>query len=123
MKGRYILCAILATFSAGAMAAEPLCLEKERAIQHEIELAKQHQNQRRVNGLERALTEARAGCTDAKLKSAHQSKIKQHEAEIVERERDLQEARAKGDRDKITKREKKLAEAREELSQAKAAPY
>lgn len=123
MKLRYVFCLALFSVSGLAQAAEPLCQQKEQAIQHEIDMAKQHNNQRRVTGLERALTEARAGCTDAKLKAAHQDKIKQHKQEIAERERDLTEARDKGDSDKISKREKKLTEAREELKAVEAAPY
>lgn len=123
MKLRTVFCLALFSLPALAQAAEPLCLQKEQAIQHEIELAKQHNNPRRVTGLERALTEARAGCTDAKLKAAHQEKIKQHKDEIAEREHDLTEAKDKGDKDKIAKREKKLAEARDELKTIEAAPY
>ncbi|MBP2168391.1 vacuolar-type H+-ATPase subunit I/STV1 [Erwinia toletana] len=123
MKLRYILCSALFSLSGFVQAAEPLCLQKEQAIQHEIDMARKHDNQRRITGLERALTEARAGCTDAKLKSEHQEKIKQHQQEITQREHDLKEARDKGDSDKITKREKKLAEAREELKSTEAAPY
>lgn len=123
MKFRYILCSGLFALSGFAQAAESLCMQKEKEIQHEIDLAKQHDNQRRVTGLERALTEARAGCSDAKLTAAHQEKIRQHQQEVAERERDLKEARDKGDSKKIAKREKKLAEARDELKTLEAAPY
>ncbi|MEJ1268722.1 DUF1090 family protein [Pantoea ananatis] len=36
--------------------AQSLCQQKEQDIQREIEMAQKHNNQRRVNGLERALT-------------------------------------------------------------------
>ncbi|MFS2221216.1 DUF1090 domain-containing protein [Pantoea sp. B65] len=123
MKLRYILCSALFSLSGFAQAAETLCQQKEQAIQHEIDMARKHDNQRRITGLERALTEARAGCSDTKLKAAHQEKIKQHKKEVAERERDLSEARAKGDREKIAIREKKLTEAREELKTLQATPY
>ncbi|WP_455819744.1 DUF1090 domain-containing protein [Pseudomonas cerasi] len=110
----------LATFAQ----ADTLCQQKENAIQHEIDIAKKHDNQRRVNGLERALTETRANCSDAGLKEAHQEKIKEHEKKVTERERELKQEKAEGnDRDKIAKREKKLAEAHHELKEVQAAPY
>lgn len=123
MQFRFVLCLGLLSLSGFAQAAEPLCQQKEQAIQHQIDMARQHDNQRRVTGLQRALTEARAGCTDARLKSEHQQKIETYKHEVAERERDLREAREKGDSDKIAKREKKLAEAHEELKSVESAPY
>lgn len=110
----------LATFAQ----ADTLCQQKERAIQNEIDIAQKYDNQRRVNGLERALTETRANCSDAGLKAAHQEKIKKHERKVAEREQELKQEKAKGsDRHKIAKREKKLAEAQYELKEVQAAPY
>ena len=43
--------------------------------------------------------------------------------EIAERQRDLAEAKQKGDADKIAKRERKLAEARAELKELEARDY
>ncbi|RWR01037.1 hypothetical protein ED28_16445 [[Pantoea] beijingensis] len=123
MKVLFTLCFGLFSLSSFVQAAEPLCAQKEQRIQQEIDFAKQHNNQRRVTGLERALTEARAGCTDAGLTAAHQEKIKEHQQEVARRERDLKEAQDKGDSDKIAKREKKLTEARKELKTIEAAPY
>lgn len=75
MKTRTLLGLALFSLTTFAHAADSLCLQKEQGIQHEIELAKKHDNQRRVTGLERALTEAKAGCTDEKLKAQHQEKL------------------------------------------------
>lgn len=106
------------------MAAESLCQQKEQDIQHEIAMAKQHNNQRRVNGLERALTEVRANCSDNKLKASHQARIKAQQEKVAERERELKEERQDGDdRDKIAKCERKLEEARQELKKLQAEPY
>ncbi|WHS99261.1 MAG: hypothetical protein LZT29_02255 [Pantoea stewartii] len=74
MKNKLLLGIVLFSLSGSLMAAESLCQQKEQDIQHEIEMAKKHNNQRRVNGLERALTEVRAGCTDKKLKASHLEK-------------------------------------------------
>ena len=106
------------------MAAESLCQQKEQDIQHEIAMAKQHNNQRRVNGLERALTEVRANCSDKELKASHQTRIKAQREKVAERERELKEERQEGDdKEKIAKRERKLEEARQELKKLQAEPY
>ena len=106
------------------MAAESLCQQKEQDIQHEIAMAKQHNNQRRVNGLERALTEVHANCSDNKLKASHQARIKAQREKVAERERELKEERQDGDdKEKIAKRERKLEEARQELKKLQAEPY
>ncbi|WP_455812247.1 DUF1090 domain-containing protein [Pseudomonas graminis] len=109
---------------AGFAQADTLCEQKVNAIQQEIDIAKKHDNQRRVNGLERALTETRANCSDAGLKEAREQKIKEHEQKVAEREQELKQEKAEGnDREKIAKREKKLAEAQHELKEVQAAPY
>jgi len=121
---RLLLGAMLFSCSASLMAAESLCQQKEQDIQHEIAMAKQHDNQRRVNGLERALTEVRANCSDKQLKSAHAERLESQKKKVAERERELQKARAdKDDQDKIEKRERKLNEARQTLKKLAAEPY
>lgn len=124
MKQQLLLGAILFSLSGSLLAAESLCQQKEQDIQREIEMAKQHDNQRRVTGLERALTEVRANCTDEKLKSAHAERIEAQQHKVAERERELQEERQDGkDQEKIGKRERKLEEARHELKKLQAEPY
>jgi hypothetical protein len=124
MKTRTLLGLALFSLTTFAHAADSLCLQKEQGIQHEIELAKKHDNQRRVTGLERALTEAKAGCTDEKLKAQHQEKIAAHKQQVVERQKELEKEKADGDDSKkIAKREEKLAEAKHELKEVQAAPY
>ncbi|ORM66229.1 DUF1090 domain-containing protein [Pantoea rodasii] len=123
MKHQLLLGAILFSLSGSLMAAESLCQQKEHDIQREIDMAKQHDNQRRVTGLERALTEVRASCTDEKLKSAHSERIVEQKHKIAERERELKEERQDGDKDKIEKRERKLEEAQHELKKLEAEPY
>jgi len=124
MKHQLLLGLALFSLSGSLMAAESLCQQKEQDIQHEIAMAKQHNNQRRVNGLERALTEVRANCSDNKLKASHQARIKAQREKVAERERELKEERQEGDdKDKIAKRERKLEEARQELKKLQAEPY
>ncbi|RPH29354.1 DUF1090 domain-containing protein [Buttiauxella warmboldiae] len=122
MNIRTVLAIALLSLTSAAQ-ANSLCGEKERDIQREIGYAEKHQNQSRVDGLNKALREVRANCTDSGLRAAHQKKINQQQAEIAERKADLQEAHAKGDADKITKREQKLAEAEDELKTLQARDY
>lgn len=124
MKQQLLLGAILFSLSGSLLAAESLCQQKQQDIQREIEMAKQHDNQRRVTGLERALTEVRANCTDEKLKSAHAERIEAQQHKVAERERELQQDRQEGkDQEKIGKRERKLEEARQELKKLQAEPH
>ncbi|MCS3431405.1 DUF1090 domain-containing protein [Klebsiella sp. BIGb0407] len=106
-----------------AAQASSLCAEKEQNIQREISHAEQHNNPHRVAGLKKALSEVQAHCTDSKLIADHQEKIASQKREIIERQSDLEEARLKGDADKIAKREQKLAEAESELKSLEKRQY
>ena len=116
MKYRIALAVSLFALSAGSYATT-LCQEKEQNILKEISYAEKHQNQNRIDGLNKALSEVRANCSDSQLRADHQKD------EVAERQQDLAEAKQKGDADKIAKRERKLAEAQEELKKLKARDY
>ncbi len=122
MKYRIAFAITLFALSASSY-ANTLCQEKERDIQREINYAEKHNNQNRINGLKKALSEVQANCTDSKLRAEHQKKIAEQKEEIAERKKDLAEAQQKGDAEKITKRERKLAEAQSELKALEARDY
>ncbi|CAM3457494.1 hypothetical protein SB6411_02524 [Klebsiella spallanzanii] len=122
MKHRIALILVLSSLSASAFAVSP-CQEKEQDIQREISYAEKHHNQNRIDGLNRALSEVRANCSDSKLKAEHQQKIAKQQAEIAERQNDLREAEQKGDADKISKRQRKLDEAQQELKALQSREY
>lgn len=103
--------------------AMSLCQEKEQDIQREISYAEKHNNQHRIDGLKKALREVKDNCTDSKLRADHQEKIAEQKDEIAERRQDLQEAKEKGDAEKIAKRERKLQEAQDELKALEARDY
>ncbi|WP_137502324.1 DUF1090 domain-containing protein [Escherichia coli] len=103
--------------------ATTLCQEKEQNILKEISYAEKHQNQNRIDGLNKALSEVRANCSDSQLRADHHKKIAKQKDEVAERQQDLAEAKQKGDADKIAKRERKLAEAQEELKKLEARDY
>ncbi|MBU4681546.1 DUF1090 domain-containing protein [Cedecea davisae] len=122
MKYRTVLALALLTLTSAAQAAS-LCGEKEQDIQREIGYAEKHNNQHRIDGLKKALSEVRANCSDSSLRAEHQKKITRQKEEIEERKTDLNEARQKGDPEKIAKREKKLAEAEDELKALEKRDY
>lgn len=122
MKYRIALGLALFSLSTASFASS-LCQEKEQDIQREISYAEKHNNQSRINGLKKALSEVKANCSDSKLRANHQRKIDEQKEEIAERRRDLTEAKEKGDADKVAKREHKLQEAQNELKALESRDY
>ena len=122
MKYRITLALALFSLSTASFAMS-LCQEKEQDIQREIGYAEKHNNQHRIDGLKKALREVKDNCTDSKLRADHQEKIAEQKDEIAERRQDLQEAKEKGDAEKIAKRERKLQEAQDELKALEARDY
>ncbi len=116
----FSLCAVLA---APALAAEeplPLtgCAAKQQSISNQIEQARLHGNAEQQAGLEKALSEVRANCTDAGLRKEREQKVLDARHEVAQRKKDLDKAMKKGDAEKINKRKDKLAEANKELQAA-----
>jgi hypothetical protein len=114
------LCSVLA---APVMATEDApgltgCAAKKQGIINQIELAKSHDNAEQQAGLEKALSEVNANCTDASLKKERENKVLDAKHEVSKRQADLDKAMKKGDPDKIDKRKNKLAESRKELQEA-----
>ncbi|WP_347902450.1 DUF1090 domain-containing protein [Pseudomonas purpurea] len=114
------LCSVMA---APLMAAEPApeltgCAAKRQSISAQIEQAKAHGNAEQQAGLEKALSEVTAHCTDASLKKERENNVLDAKHEVSRRQTDLEKAMKKGDAEKINKRKDKLAESRKELQQA-----
>lgn len=110
--------------AASLQAAEPApglkgCAAKQDAIEKELRQAKEQGHLFKVSGLQKALKENQAHCTDEGLRQSRQAEVRKAQAEIDEREADLAAAQAKGDTKKIEKRRQKLDEARAELEEAK----
>ncbi|BBS38821.1 hypothetical protein WP5S18E01_36680 [Enterobacter cloacae] len=122
MKFRMTLALALFSLSTASF-ANSLCQEKEQDIQREISYAEKHNNQHRVEGLKKALSEVKTNCSDNQLRADHRKKIAEQKDEVAERRHDLQEAKEKGDAEKIAKREKKLKEAQDELKALEARDY
>lgn len=114
------LLVLLPFFSAQAKPQLTGCAAKEQDIKQQIEQAHKHNNQHRVDGLQKALREVREHCTDESLHRERLSDVHEKEHEVKQRLRDLDEAKKSGNPQKIEKRNKKLKEARQELADAKA---
>ncbi|WP_219269787.1 DUF1090 domain-containing protein [Pseudomonas sp. Xaverov 259] len=94
------------------------CAAKSQAISAQIEQAKAHGNSAQQAGLETALSEVTAHCTDASLRKERENKVLDAKHEVSRRQADLDKAMKKGDADKINKRKDKLAQSRKELQDA-----
>ena len=94
------------------------CAAKRQAISAQIEQAKAHGNADQQAGLEKALSEVTANCTDASLRKERENKVLDAKHEVSRRQADLDKAMKKGDADKINKRKEKLAQSRKELQDA-----
>ncbi|MDH4563581.1 DUF1090 domain-containing protein [Pseudomonas sp. BN411] len=97
------------------------CAAKRQVLEQRIEAAKAHGNRDQQSGLEKALAEVTAHCTDASLQQDREADVARHREEVSQREADLREAQTKGDPAKIAKRQAKLEEARAELRAAEQA--
>jgi hypothetical protein len=92
------------------------CDAKRESVEQEISYAQAHGNAKRVDGLETALAQMNANCTDAVLRSDAQRKVTQAQEKLSERERDLQKAKADNKNSKkIADRQRKVDEAHAEL--------
>ncbi|WP_304163340.1 DUF1090 domain-containing protein [Lonsdalea britannica] len=96
------------------------CQAKEHNIEQEISQAKAQGNHNRVAGLEKALKEAKANCTDSALHNKREQNVNEKQHKVQELEREVQEAKQSGKADKVSKKTAKLEEARHELKQAQA---
>lgn len=95
------------------------CAAKRAAIESKLQEARAYGNANQAAGLQKALDEVKAHCTDARLTQARKQRVLDAEKEVSQREKDLRKAMNKGDAEKVEKRKNKLAEARAELDQAK----
>lgn len=106
-------------FPVLALAQSGGCDAKRQSIETEIAYAQAHGNTSRLQGLQKALVENKAHCTDESLRSAAQLKVAKAQDEVAERQRDLQEAKDQGKSpQKIADRQRKLDEAHADLEQA-----
>lgn len=106
---------LLAT-SATSMAAGP-CVNKQKALETELEYAKAYGNRHRVAGLERALANVKTYCVDANEVRDQQYKADKQRIKIKEVELDIQQAQTQGRADKAQKKRLKLEKEQLKLQQ------
>ena len=116
----FTVCGLLAAPLMAAQQAPELtgCAAKVKKIETQLEYARAHNNPFQVAGLEKALKEVKANCTEAGLKKEREKKVLDAKHEVSQRQADLDKAMKKGDPEKIDKRKNKLAESRKELQEA-----
>lgn len=122
-KTALILSATLLAFTGfAAQAAEQRtgCAAKKQDIEQQIQQAKAYGNSGRIAGLEKALAEVMAHCTDENLLKQRQANVAEKQRKVQAREQELNATEAEGKAQKIEKKREKLQEARAELKQAEA---
>lgn len=105
------------TFSAYAANSPETCATKQQEIKQQLEVAHQHNNKDQIAGLQKALTQSQANCSQPNLQKEQQQKIAEKQEKVNERTRELKKVQATGDKDKIAKQQKKLDEALHELNE------
>lgn len=96
------------------------CAAKRQALAQKIEEAKAEGNAEQRAGLQKALKEINANCTEVDLVKQQEQKVLDARREVAKRQSDLDKAMSKGDPEKIDKRKEKLAESRKELQEAQS---
>lgn len=116
----FTACSLLAAPLFAADEAPQLtgCAAKRQDISTQIELAKANGNSDQQAGLEKALSEVTANCTDAALLKQLEQKVLDAKHDVSRRQSDLTKAMSKGDPDKVNKRKDKLAQSRKDLQDA-----
>lgn len=95
------------------------CDAKRQNIEEQIDYARTHDNNHRIAGLEKALSELNTNCTNEGLHAEREADIRKKELKVEERRQELAEARADGRPDKIIKKQQKLEDAQYELNEAR----
>ena len=116
----FTACSLLAAplFAADEAPQSTGCAAKRQDLSTQVDLAKANGNSDQQAGLEKALSEVTANCTDASLLKQLEQKVLDAKHDVSRRQSDLTKAMSKGDPDKINKRKDKLAQSRKDLQEA-----
>ena len=91
------------------------CQKKFCEIEEQIKIAQEKDNDRKEDGLKKALSEAKMHCTDKNLKKDLGKEIGEIKEEIAEYESDLKEAKEYGKTDKVRKYQEKIQEEQNKI--------
>ena len=118
LSGVWILFFIFFIGTTDAL-ADKSCEMKEERLLEQLEQAQSYGNRGRIKGLERALANVRAYCTEHGNTSLINKKIRAKREKMAKREKELYKAiHDNDDAEKITTKRKKLVKALEELNEA-----
>ena len=111
---------VLALFCGDSVAASRCvelsgCARKFCEIERQLEQAQRANQQQKVDGLRRALANAKANCSDHQLRRELLDDIEETQAEIADHWQDLHQAEQDGDAAKIIKYRDKLEAKQQEL--------
>lgn len=87
------------------------CQIKKEKIAEQIEYAKKYNNPHRLAGLERALRNVEANCTNGSYRADLEEKVANKERKVAERRAELAKAESTGKQKKIAQKTRKLEEA------------
>lgn len=96
------------------------CEKKFCEIERQITIAKDNSNNSKLKGLNIALKEARANCSNESLIQDLTSEAEEIKQNILQYEQDLKEAQDDKKADKIIKYKNKIAEEKRDLKQVEA---
>ncbi|BCL74774.1 hypothetical protein JHS3_05100 [Jeongeupia sp. HS-3] len=129
MKSRVALMSLSGFLIVGmANAAGEVCTAKISDIENQIRQAREQHNDNRVQGLETALQQTRANCSEAGEQAKLEQRRADANAEVAEAQRDVSKAQRTLDQaksegrsaKKIADRQQKLDKAQRKLSERKA---
>jgi hypothetical protein len=118
LAGLLVLIPVFSALAAPQVATG--CDAKRQNIEQQIDYARKYGNTYRVTGLEKALSEVNANCTDEGLRAERESDVRKKELKVEERRQELAEAQTDGRADKISKKQRKLEESQAELDEARS---
>ncbi len=111
---------VLSGLAYSASAQNHGCDRKMQSLETQMNYAKQHGNVHRQRGLERAMANVQAHCSDAYLLRDLQEDIDDQEEDIAEILEEIQEKQAEGRLDKVERLQRKLERKRQQLSDLQA---
>ena len=91
------------------------CEKKFCEMERQLEIARKKDNERKADGLKKALEEAKENCTDKSLREDLSKEMEEVKEEIAEYESDLEEAKEYGKRDKVHKYQEKIEEEKKKI--------
>lgn len=95
-------------FSSSSFHNSPRCEKKASNIQEQINIARDMNNSKKVNGLEISLLKVRKYCTDDNLIEKINDKISETREDLLKHKKDYKEALVNNDTDKIEKYQSKI---------------